>query len=373
MLRKILGRLCLFNFILCLCFLNSLSAQAQTKPTTRPTLSEAEKKGVIGRDLIFHRKYDEAMIYFKKMAEEDSHSPLGSFGQMAVWQARMFENYDFRFDKEYTEVSEMNKKVVEEVLDQKDPSAWDLFLAGASSGLHGFYLMRKGSVFKALGEAGTAKKALNHALEKDPSFADVYLGLGMFDFWRSVFTNRFRFLPFFSDKRAQGLAEMEKSIQEGRVVGPLAEASLAYCYYENRDYQKAIPLLEHALKNYPENVLAKNLLSDFYLMKGNFNEAHRVLEDVMRIAPEAKVAKFFQGRVYFRENNFAEARKWFEDFLATQPNNEWTSYALTELARIDLKEGKEDDAYEKFKKAYRIYPDYSLPLKELQKLRKKRW
>src|SRR5262249_7978117 len=140
--------------------LGAQTRPAPVKPTTLPfsqpasgsPLTEAEKQGVIGRELIFHRKYDEALEYFKKLAAENPDSPLGTFGQMAVWQSRMFENFDFRFDREFQEVSELNKKIVEKVVDRKESSAWDLFLAGASAGVRSFYLMRKDSPFRALGE-----------------------------------------------------------------------------------------------------------------------------------------------------------------------------------------------------------------------------
>lgn len=346
---------------------------AQSQPAASPALTDAEKKGIMGRELIFHRKYDEAIAYFKKLEQEDPNSVLGSFGQMAVWQSRMFENYDFRFDKEFQEVSERNKALVQKILDQKDASAWELFLSGASAGLRAFYLMRRDSPFKALGESSKSHKALERALEKDPSFKDVYLGLGMYDFWRSVFTNRIKILPFFSDKRAEGLAQIEKSYREGRVVGALSAASMAFCFYEQRNAAKAIPYLQDILKSYPENVIAKNLLADFYILQARYPEAHALLDGMLKTTPEVITPKFMKGYAYYREGNYPEARRFYEDFLASHPSEAWISYALTDLGRIDLKEGKENDAYEKFKKAYRTYPDNSAPLKELNKLRGRRW
>ncbi|MBL7685160.1 MAG: tetratricopeptide repeat protein [Deltaproteobacteria bacterium] len=342
-------------------------------PSSQPTLTEIEKKGIIGRELIFHRKYDEALAYFKKLESEYPGSPLGTFGQMAIWQSRMFENYDFQFDREYMEVSDRNRAIVSQVLDQPNSSSWDLFLAGASSGIRSFYLMRKDAAFKALGESNKSEKALKKALEKEPGFKDIYLGLGMYDYWRSVFTNRLKFLPFFSDKRPEGLQEIEIALKEGRVVGALAGVSLAFCYYEQRNYTKAIPYLLEIVKNYPENVIAKNLLGDFYLMKGNFNEAHPIFDEILKNNPEVYVAKFFKATAYLRQNQWVLARQGYEDFLKSNPSPAWTSYALTDLGRIDLKEGKTEAAFEHFKKASRVYPDNPTPLKELNKLREKRW
>jgi tetratricopeptide (TPR) repeat protein len=157
------------------------------------------------------------------------------------------------------------------------------------------------------------------------------------------------------------------------VVGPLAEASLGFCYYDERNASKAIPLWESFLKKYPEYVIAKTILGDLYGMRGNYPRAHQIFDELIQNYPDVAVALYFKGKTYFRQNKLLEARKEYEDFLNTKPTNAWTAYALTDLALIDLREGKENDAYEKFKKASRTYPEYSYPLKQLQKLRGRRW
>lgn len=356
-------------FCLWVSFQNSLYAQA----TPYAPLSDLEKLGITGRDLILGRKYDEAIAHFKKIENDTPDSTLGTFGQMAVWQSKMFENFDFRYDKEYQDLSAKNKEIVDRVLKNPDSSAWDLFLAGASAGIRGFYLMRKDQVLRALSEANIARKALERTLQKDPNFSDVYLGLGMFDYWRSVFTNRFKFLPFFSDKRAQGLAEVEKAMKEGRVVGTLAQASLAFCYYEGRQNARAIALLTDLLKKYPENVIFKNILGDIYASQRNFVEAHKMFDAVLNAHSDINLPRFFKAKTYFMAGDYAEARKWYEAFIAHKPTPEWASYAVADLGRLDLKEGKEKEAFERFKEALRLYGDNKAALRDLYKLRDKRW
>jgi tetratricopeptide (TPR) repeat protein len=339
---------------------------------TTPPLNPEEQKGVIGRDLILNREYDEALAYFKKLETEEPESLTGTVGQLAVWQVRMFENYDFRFENEFLEVSNLNKEKINKVLENSESTPWQLFLAGTSAGIRGFFLMRKGHPFQALGEAGLAEKTLKKVLQKDPSYADAYLGLGMYEYWRSVFTGRIKILPFFKDKRKEGIAQLEKAMREGRVAGALAQIATAFCFFEARNFNRGIPILKNLLQSYPESIVAKNLIAEFYAMKKNYHEAHVILEEVLAKHPEISVAEYLQGNVYLQEGNWTEAKARYEKHLQTNPPPEWTSYSLTQLAIIDLKEGKKAEAYEKFKKAYRTYPSNSYPLKELQKLRKKR-
>jgi len=361
-------------FKIALSLLLILGLQSSVWPqASQPALSELEKLGLQGRDLILARKYEEALAHFKKLEADYPDSTLGTFGQMAVWQSRMFENFDFQYDAQYQELSAKNKLIVDKVLKNPDSSAWDLFLAGASAGIRGFYMMRKDQVLRALGEANTARKALEKTLQKDPNFADVYLGLGMFDYWRSVFTSRFKFLPFFTDKRAQGLAEVEKAMKEGRVVGSLAQASLAFCYYEGRQNGKAVALLLDLLKKYPDNVIFKNILGDVYASQRNFVEARKMFDAVLNKYPDINLPRFFEAKTYFMEGNYDEARKWYEAFLAHKPPPEWASYAVADLGRLDLKAGKEKEAFDRFKEALHLYGDNKSALQELKKLRDKRW
>jgi len=358
-------------FFILISFIFPLQTWGEILNTT-PPLTQEEQKGVVGRDLILNRKYDEALAYFKKLEEEEPQSLTGTFGQMAVWQVRMFENYDFKFENEFLEVSSRNKNKVDDVLKNSDSTSWQLFLAGTSAGMRGFYLMRKSHPFQALGEASVAEKALDKTLEKDPNYADAYLGLGMYEYWRSVFTNRIKFLPFFKDRRKQGIAHLEKAMREGRVAGALSQIATAFCFFESRNFNHGIPILKNLLQSYPESIVAKNLIAEFYAMKGNYHEAHVILEEMLAKHPEISVTQYLQGNVYFQEGKWAEAKSWHEKHLSTNPPAQWASYSLTELARMDLREGKKEEAYSKFKKAYRIYPANSYPLKELQKLRKKR-
>ncbi len=360
-------------FVFLILLINFSTSLAQTPSTSQPSQAELEKKAMIGRDLVFHRKYEEALNYFKGLTDQPSTALLGTFGQMAIWQARMFENYDFSFDKEFEAISKENEKYVDQVQEASAPQAFDLFIAGASAGVRGFYLMRKDAPFKALRQANLAKKLMNQTLEKDPSFGDAYLGLGMYDYWRSVFTNRIKFLPFFSDKRPQGLQQIEKSLTTGHIAGALSQVSLAFCYLESKNHQKAIPVLETILKNYPENVIAKNLLADFYSLRGSFKEAHQMADTILQQNPEIKVARFFKGTFYFKEKKLAEARRMFEEFLKTQPAPAWASYAHTNLGYLDLKEGQKDKAYEHFKEAYHLYSNDPTPLREMKKLRGSRF
>src|SRR5204863_8132922 len=134
-----------------------------------------------------------------------------------------------------------NKAIVDKIAKNGNATAFDDFLCGASSGLRGFYYSRKDKLLAALGEANQAKKCLERAQQRDPQFYDVNIGFGLFNFWRSVFTSRFKILPFFKDNRLLGISQIQTAIDQGIFANDLARASLAFVYFEQNNSKAGLP------------------------------------------------------------------------------------------------------------------------------------
>jgi tetratricopeptide (TPR) repeat protein len=354
----------LLTLILLLPFL--LAFKFIPQGATEAILQEA----VVGQTLIFSRKYPEAIQYFSSLEKKYPQSPLGTFGLMATYNTKMFENFDFTLDQDFEEVQKRNKEIVNKIADNKNASAWDSFLCGASSGLRGFYYIRKDKVLKGLGEANQAKNCLQRALELDPKFVDPLMGLGLFDYWRSVFTNRFKFLPFFKDHRQEGIDQIKKSIQEGTIVPELATAALTFVYSEGNRAKEGLPLAENILEKYPTNIIMKNLKGNFLMLLGKYPESRNIFEEVLHEAPEINVARYYLGLNFYRTKNIPTAKMWFEQFLSHHPNPAWQAYAHYMLGEIALKQNDRSTAWKHFKEGYRAYDDYKPNLRRLLQMRK---
>jgi len=325
-----------------------------------------------GQRLIFERNYSEAQKLFQELARKYPKSPLGTFGEMALYNAMMFENYDFSLDQAFEQASEANKRVVAKIVKDPNASAWNLFLCGASSGLRGFYLIRKDSPLRAFGESGTADKCLKRALKKDPKFMDVYLGTGMSKYWKSVFTQKFKILPFIKDRRPEGIAQMKKSIAEGTIANELGRAALMFVYLQDRKYRQGQKMAQEILTTYPQNVIAKLHLGRFYLYTGNRKKALTIFNEILEKDPKITVALFFKGRALMRSGKSKQARLVLEEFVQVHPNPAWKAYAYYQLGHLALRAGDRKAALKNFKKGYKIYSAYKPNLKMLLKLRKER-
>ncbi|HCU24478.1 MAG TPA: hypothetical protein DF383_05620 [Deltaproteobacteria bacterium] len=331
---------------------------------------EILNQALAGQTLIFNRRYAEARQHFLRLAQQYPESPLGSFGLMALYNAQMFENFDFSLDKQFEQEQRRNKAVVDKVEASQSSSAWDNFLCGASSGLRGFYYVRKDEYLKALGESNQAKKCLERARELDPAFVDVDLGFGLFNYWRSVFTSQIKILPFFKDRRKEGIAQIENAIAKGSVVNDLATAALAFVYHQQNNGIKGLPLAQNLLNKYPDNVIMRNLKGNFLSLLGKLSEAVAVLDEVLRMAPEVNVPRYFKGLAYFRARDYAAAQKNFEEFMAHQPSPAWRAYTYYMLGQIALKNGNRKQAWDYFKAGENAYGGYNANLKMILQMRR---
>ncbi|MBU1138465.1 MAG: methylenetetrahydrofolate reductase C-terminal domain-containing protein, partial [Proteobacteria bacterium] len=74
-----------------------------------------------GQEMIFERRYDEAMAFFKRVEKLYPHSPIGIFGQMAIYEVSMLEREDFHLQNEFLTAAEEGGKVVKNVMQRYHP------------------------------------------------------------------------------------------------------------------------------------------------------------------------------------------------------------------------------------------------------------
>lgn len=330
-------------------------------------LNEAKQ----GQELIFQGKYREAQKLFNQLWRKYPDSPLGTFGLMALYNAIMFENYDFSLDRDFDQVSYANEQIVDKIAKNPNSSAWDNFLCGASAGLRGFYYIRLDKALKAMGQANVADKCIERALEKDPKFKDPLLGKGMSLYWRSVFTQSFsNILPFFKDHRPEGLKLMQQAVNEGMIANELARVSLMFAYLNDRKNRQGQKLAQELLQKYPDNVIAKLHLGRFKLNLGKPREALALFDEILAKHPNITVALYFKGRALYRMGKRSQAQALFEEFITKHKNPAWLAYAHYQLGHLALAQKDRKKAFYHFKKGYRTYGDFKPNLKMILKLRK---
>ncbi|PIR17396.1 MAG: hypothetical protein COV46_04350 [Deltaproteobacteria bacterium CG11_big_fil_rev_8_21_14_0_20_49_13] len=309
----------------CLLFLFSSHARADV-------ISET----LLGEELMFERNYPAALELFSIIEKEYPDSPCGTFGQLATLQIMMFENLDFRFKDQYVEAEKRFERVAYKTINN-NPTTWDLFILGAGYGMKGFYFAREGKWFRAVGSAVRATQLLKRAQFIDKTFVDSDLGIGMYNYWRSVLTKGLRFLPFFGDHTAEGIAAVENVIENGKYGKTLAEANMAFMLAREKRYDEARKILTLFLMKYPNNIILRQLSGDIYIDTKKYDKAAEEYKLIYKIDPEMTRAIFRLGRIYQKAGKNEESLKYYQQYLATGPEKDWEKATKAFMAQLTPK------------------------------------
>ncbi len=266
----------------------------------RIPFSNQMKVTVYGRDLILSRHYQEAEVFFKKIVQDWPDELVGYFGLMSLYQVRNLDNFDFRFDPDYKIWEEKGRKLALKIVHDPQSEAWDLLMAGGTLGVSGFYKAHNSRWFSALHSSSLAFHAMEECLVKDPRQLDALLGMGLYHYWRSYWTRKLRFLPFFTDRREEGKIELMRAYHQSEFASALAEIALVFIQFQEKQYQKVLDTTDLLLKRYPQNTILKMLRGKSLFLMKKYPEAIKEFESILFIDPSLSKSYLFKA-VAFKE------------------------------------------------------------------------
>ena len=137
-----------------------------------------------------------------------------------------------------------------EILSKPDcPDAY--FILGSAYGYRAAYRGQNGSWWGAVRDGGKSASNLSKALSLDSTLYDAYLGLGAYHYWKSAKSKNLAFLPFISDRRAQGVSELQLAGRLGSISRIAAFRSLTVIYLNESRWAEAVDLADSVLLHTP--------------------------------------------------------------------------------------------------------------------------
>jgi len=338
------------------------------------TKLEADEKALVaraleGQGLIFARDYPGAKLIFDELTEKYPKSPIGPFGNMAIAEVKMLEREDFHLQKRFNEYTREGLRRVGRIMQMYTPSKWDLFLSGSLLGLDGFFKARKGQWWDAYTQGGKSRQLFSRVKKMDPKFYDADFGLGMYIYWRSVFTRDLWFLRMFPDKRAEGIAIVEEVAKRGYFAKELAKINLAIMYFEEKRFADAKRLLADFVSRYPNNVIIRRLYGKVLISLKRYDDAVEQFRHILKVVPDLKKPHYFIGAALVIQGDPAklpEAEAELKKFLEIQGGKYWPAHAHYWLGRLMLKRGDKKAARREFDRAVKLYPDIEKTVKKVR-------
>lgn len=331
--------------LLCVLFISGKQTHAASEQES--TQEKIAAQLIVGERLLFARDYDAASTHFQALLRDYPKSPAGYFGLMALNEVKMLEKDDFAYLDEFMHYAKLGDKAISQLMQNYKQHNWELMFSGALIGLEGFLEARRRDWIGAYTLGTKSRQIFARIQKKDPTFADADFGMGMYLYWRSVFAKDLWFVPFVPDKRAEGIALIERVAKEGVVAKDLARIVLSIVHLEEGRYKKGEDFILPFVQSYPDNILFRNIYGKILISAKQYEKAFSQFEHILHVEPKARKALYFSGVSLVLLGNpsqYEKAHNLLERFLLSRPGDEWASYAYYWKGRLAEREKKNEEA-----------------------------
>ena len=226
-----------------------------------------------------------------------------------------------------------------------------LFFLGAAEGLlSAYHAVIAHNYYRSYRAGKRAKTFHLQLLELDPSYADAYLLLGIYEYTVATLPKTLRiagFLVGIRGSKTQGLKLVKRAVEEGRRTRWVARLSLNVMYQREKSYRDALGTLRELEAEFPRNPLLPFETGSVHLLRRDFGAARRVFETMLASQAEGlphydrietSMLRLKLAESYLFAKNFARASMELDRALGAP----WVPDHIK--ARIFLRRGMASDA-----------------------------
>jgi tetratricopeptide (TPR) repeat protein len=304
--------------------------------------------------LIYARDYVGARQAFSDLHRTHPELAIGNVGRMLIFQCLMLENFDYRFERQYASHAALAIRDIEEAQRVPGNEAWEHFLKGGVLGIQAIHEMRKGDFVSSLRKGLEALGSLRALEASAPDFVDPDLGYGLFFYWRTVIGKQSPLIPDGEDRRAEGIALIEKVERQGAFVAPGATLALAYLYSEQGKSRKASSYSRRLKVRYPNNVINGLLHTRLLMRMRRYSKALESIDHVLSVDTDNHRVHYYRATVHLRQNQLDKALSAIDVFLEMPLEEDAKAFGSHRKADIYFRQGNYTQARKFYKEAVSI-------------------
>jgi tetratricopeptide (TPR) repeat protein len=228
--------------------------------------------------------FDSALAIFDEVIQADTTSPRGYFFVAAAYSNLTSDYRNFSYKDDFYRHVDRAIEIGERKEKSGSATAEDLFYYGGAVGYRGIFRSFDGDWWGAFKDGLKGRSLLGKALEADSSYKDIYFGFGTYDYWRSAKTKILWWLPFFSDKRDQGIEETWKAIREGKFAAHEGRYALIRIYFDYEKYDRVLSHWENEVRQFnPQDPFSLYWVGQAYIKVGQFDKALESFETILSV------------------------------------------------------------------------------------------
>lgn len=328
----------LFSFLSLILLSQTTTVSSETKPgqvrlNNNFILKSSVSKGI---ENLYNLDFDDAKSQFSKAIAADSESPVGYFYTAMIYWERILNNPNDKeafklFDEWTSKTIEICQKKIEK--NGKDDET--LLYLGGSYGFKARKDLTKKSWWPAFWNAKKGRNLLKEAFDMNPQNFDLYLGLGMYDYFLDKMPKIVKFFSFllsFSGKKELGIEKLHKCATDGKYAKTEAKFVLMSIYtYLEKEYLKALPIALDLKNSYPEN--PRFYYTTAIILSGmkKWDEALRLADEISSKAEKEEKnftlnwlprTNYLRGEIFRGKKDYDEAIKFYNLAINSELSNE---------------------------------------------------
>ncbi|MEL6342285.1 MAG: hypothetical protein AAFV53_04085 [Myxococcota bacterium] len=308
----------------------------------------------LGMEGLYRRDYKTTQTIFEQVNERWPSSGIAPVGRALTWQALMLENFDFRYDSQYTLAFKKSRQSLTAALQVPGNDVWETFLLGAMLGVDAIHTMRKEEYLTAVNRGLEAMRYVAQAAEMAPDFVDARLGDGLWLYWRSVLSMNMKGIPGFDDERAKGIEMMRKAQRESVFLRPAAGHALTYTWIEEGRMNQALGLARALTDSYPNNIINRLVLGRIQMYKRMYPESEATYQGILAADDDNRRVHYYLQRLYLRWNKLDKSIEHADTYLAFEHlTDTQRAYAHYHKGNAYMKRNDLDNAETEFKLAWK--------------------
>jgi tetratricopeptide (TPR) repeat protein len=303
-----------------------------SEKTRRSVYDDPFKEEILlGIDLLYDMKFDQAEALFSRVASQKPQSPVGYFYLAMVswsrlasgfWSSDVVAEYARRIDKTI--------EVAKERIQNGNPDSYTYFYLGGALGFKGRFELMQHSWLSSFNLAYQAIQALEKCRKMDAGNQDVLFGLGVFDYYTARLSGVLKFLTYLllhQGDREEGLRKLHVAAEQATYSATEAKSMLIHIYlFLEEDFRKSSPLIQELAARYRENPRHKFFEGVVCIREGKDAEYRAVAASLRRKAQtrssgtEAALwssqALYLEASYYLFRGRFPEARAKLDAILS---------------------------------------------------------
>ncbi len=237
--------------------------------STKQTLAIQVQHAIYNDDFALADSIGQVLI--DKYAED----PIGPFSRSAALLGRMFDREEAEPRDSLLALLDIADSLAGCIRDtcSNATAAWMSFFRGHVRSYRAMYESRFGSKLKALRLGFDILSEYEKGREFDSSCYDLYLGLGLYHYWKSSKGGILRKVRILKNEMQRGIDELRLAADSSRISREAARNSLIWIWLDQKEYDSALTLSLRMSEQFPDGKLFLWPAAQAYFKKKQFSKA----------------------------------------------------------------------------------------------------